>query len=236
MAGRPDDIRKGEIITADWLNRAKNAALSALRVGPGLTLNVSGGRATVGLAKRDGPRPNSLASFARITGAGSSAGKFTAVQVTTEWSAPSYTPTGRFYDGSDLPELTEADGFPAYTGDMVVQVFAGGETNEGVSTPRPIFFHPIGIGTAFDVLATSDGGSAGDNDDPASWTYTLKTFKNHELATEIDPTADGYFQRPSIGYRTAAKVAQIMYREPNPELDGFVVVGCNEIDEAEECS
>lgn len=236
MAKRPNDILKGQVITAEWLNAAKNAALSALRVGPGLTKHVSGGVVTVGLTPRS-PERYSLPNFAVLTGAGSAPGKFTAQPVTTEWTGSANTEFVGLYNGTDLPELTEANGFPAFTGEVVVQVFAGRDTSVSDGVFRPFFFHPIGIGTPFDVAAVSDGGSAGDNDDPATWTYTLTTLAGHELDTARDPTSDIYFQRPSVGYRTAAKVARIVYATAHPlALDSFVLLDCNEIDEGEECS
>lgn len=48
----PQDINRGDPITARWLNAVKNAVISMIRVGPGLTLTASGGRVVIGLANK----------------------------------------------------------------------------------------------------------------------------------------------------------------------------------------
>lgn len=51
----PNDINRGDPITARWLNAVKNAVIGMIRVGPGLTMTASGGRVVIGLARQ--PRP-----------------------------------------------------------------------------------------------------------------------------------------------------------------------------------
>ena len=52
MPPMPRDIRRGDPVTAQWLNKVKNTAITDIRVGPGLSMHHSGPHVTIGLTQR----------------------------------------------------------------------------------------------------------------------------------------------------------------------------------------
>ena len=110
MGIKPPNIGRGDLITAEWLNRAKNAGIQGIRVGPGLDLQITNGQAVISLARRKPPAPMSE-RFAevRLTASGTSDGYYEAEEVvsnnpTADPPTWSIKPNGRTFGQSSGDE------------------------------------------------------------------------------------------------------------------------------------
>lgn len=63
MTKAPEPIKKGDIITASWLNQLLMMVMRKFRVGPGMTLQQTGDKIVIGLAQRYHPIPQNNDSY-----------------------------------------------------------------------------------------------------------------------------------------------------------------------------
>ena len=91
-----------------------------------------------------------------------------------------------------------------------------------------------GGGRVIPVVLEQVGGSQGDNEDPASWTYDVKDFYDTGLVLleAVNPTSSPHkWKRPSVGQMTEATFGYAHY-----DAEGELVIGwINEVAEQEAC-
>lgn len=175
MPTPPTDISAGQIITADWLNQVKNAAVYDVRVGPGLSSHLNAGRLAIGLSNRRAaiPFPQDLI-LGRVTATeGIYKTTLTVEEVFYDRYVGYTTLTGgRLWDGTsgNFPKVIAIDGRPRDVGDYVTVAQRMGP-NEGVQwyvSPEKFFFA---------VVVTKDGGIDGVyNTTKPTYTYTVKDW------------------------------------------------------------
>lgn len=178
-------------------------------------------------------------TFVRITGKGTDKDySFTGPEYTLDdGSVGSFIATGRVF-GADLPEISEVNQVNICSGDHYAPVYwqsilddSGGVHN------RPYFYSNIQKDTVFRVALTQTGGSAGDYNAKASWTYTVTLtggYPTPNLATAVNPES-GYFKRPTVGKMVAATHGLAVYEGGFPGSD-FKLVWVNEALDMEEAT
>jgi hypothetical protein len=95
-----------------------------------------------------------------------------------------------------------------------------------------------GPSAAFPVkLSGSDSGDAGDQSNQCAYSYDVDDFNDNSLATGVDPTDysdsgdGGYWQRPTVGYCTAATYGLAVYDKGG----NLKLTWINEVPDAEAC-
>jgi len=86
---------------------------------------------------------------------------------------------------------------------------------------------------AFPVKLTQNGGSQGDDQNPATWTYDIVDVLTDEtLENAVDPVADPHqWKRPSVGWMIPATFGYAHYNTDNELILGWI----NEVAEQQAC-
>ncbi len=81
-----------------------------------------------------------------------------------------------------------------------------------------------GKSTLFPVTLKQTGGEQGDNENAASWKYTVTdALSDEELATDVDPTKSPHqWKRPSFGAMTAATFGYAHYDNDDKLVLGWI--------------
>lgn len=129
-----------------------------------------------------------ISYLAKITALGSNPTEYKASQVLPDGSSPS---NPRVWDGEEgnLPVLNLIAGPHPNIGD-IVRVHPGTD-----SSGQPFWWFVSASPVVFPVRITTDGGSNGDQESQASYTYTVVSLGGLELGTEMTPLE----ARPSVG-------------------------------------
>jgi len=128
MTLKPDDIKTGDVIRADWLNAAKNAPVTSVRGGGGVKVTqTAGGDVSVSLSRAGGPINNTgPQSFiiARVTEV-DSGDPLLVTAIEQAWSDAGTdfiaAANGRTWDGESTnpPKVRIVDGQPRAVDDLV---------------------------------------------------------------------------------------------------------------------
>lgn len=114
-----------------------------------------------------------------------------------------------------------------------------GMIDDGSGGQVPIYFtDSIPLGVTFLIKLTQTGGSAGDESTQCSFTYTVLTYDDVELATGVDPTADPHQPtRDAVGSYVAATRGTAAYIPGESEGDPpqLVIATINEQGDYKEC-
>ena len=188
MTKRPDDIRRGDPITAQFLNESKNAPPRTIRGGRGILVKAVGGSLVIEATNKNiqspGPAPG---YWAKIT-AHNGSGRYSATEQSPQ-------PDGSLADktnGRTTDYAFEKHGRKHVENGEIVWLRRGVLDS---SDNQNYVFEGSNLGTMFAVDLTQTGGSAGDKSTQASWTYTAKSLSGETLGTGLTPKR----QRPTVG-------------------------------------
>ena len=234
MIQKPKGMKSGDEIGASYLNKLRDYGIKSLRVGAGLFMHISGGRAEISLAPRPIPVNNTgPQSFiiARVTEV-DSGDPLLVTAIEQAWSDADTdfiaAANGRTWDGESTnpPKVRIVDGQPRAVDDLVTLGHKFGPDNAS-----QWFVVPEKAG-AFGIKLTQTGGTAGDDTTQCSFTYTVDDMNDNEIATGVNPATGVHFaQRPTVGFRIAATAGVATY-----ETGELVILMTNEIDDLEACS
>lgn len=197
---KPKDIRRGDPITADFLNRSKNAGVHDVR-GAGVTQ--SGGRVVIGQVNPGPPaRSYDVKKKVILTARTSTEGEFEFAEV--EWNKSSgkfQVKTGGVTHTDLGPARATSDQIEGgaglvYVGDIVT--IRPGLKDRGLSYAKVGWeFTPAAKVMPVDV--TQIGGTQGTDSSPATWTYDVYAKDGEKLLSAVSPLN----QRPPTGEVTA---------------------------------